>query len=421
MLKLEIDKPLDGYDVRSGGDSMLLNGRQAFSLLMGGEPTASGETINETTALQISWVYSCVRVIAETAGSLPLRIYEKTSEGEREAREHSLSYLLDTAPNDEMTAPVMVETLAGCLALTGNAYLEILRDRRGNATGLYPRHPLQTEPQRNEAKQLEYLCQENGEKRVIPAANMIHVPLWSFNGLRGLSPIQLQAQSLGFAQATLKQGARFIGNSFSPKGIITPDGPLTAEQGQQIRTTMEAQASGTNQGRLAIFPAPMRYLQLGLSMADAAFLESRGFSRSEIASIFRIDPHHIGDTVRQSNANAEQASLNLIQETMQPYLTKIATEFNRKLLPMTGRKRSSYLIRFDLTERLRTDLRTTLETLALGRQWSIMTIDEARKQLGLNPVGGELGNSLMSPVNMLEANRWLQFDPSQKYQKETAQ
>jgi hypothetical protein len=99
---------------------------------------------------------------------------------------------------------------------------------------------------------------------------------------------------------------------------------------------------------------------------------------------------------------------------MSPYLMKIATEFNRKLLPMTARKRSSYVIRFDLTERLRADMKTTLETLALGRQWSLLSIDEGRKQLGLNPVGGELGNSLLAPVNMLEANRWMSWTPQQK-------
>jgi len=413
MLNLTIDKPLDGYESRTG-DSLLLNGRQAFSLMLGGEPTASGESINETTALQISWVYTCVRVIAETAGSLPLRIYEQTSAGELEACDHSLSYLLDTAPNDEMTSPVMVETLAGCLALTGNAYLEILRNRRGDVLGLYPRHPLQTEPQRNEAGQIEYVNTENADKRIIPAKSMIHVPLWGWNGLRGMSPIQLQAQSLGFAQATLKQGARFIGNGFSPKGLITPESALTAEQGQQLRDAMEKQGTGNNQGRLAILPAPMKYLQMGLSMSDAAFLESRSFSRNEVAAMFRLDPHHLADTTRQSNANAEQMTLALIQETMQPYLTKIATEFNRKLLPMTARKRSSYRIRFDLTERLRADFKTTLDALALGRQWSIMTIDEARKQLGLNAIGGDLGNSLMSPVNMMNSELWKNWQPQKK-------
>jgi HK97 family phage portal protein len=400
---------------RSRGDSMLLNGRQAFSLMAGGEPTASGESINETTSLQISWVYSCVRVIAETAGCIPLRIYEQTSEGEKEARDHSLSYLLDTQPNSEMSAPVSIETLTGAIALTGNGYIEIVRDGRKNPIALYPRNPLKVTPQRNDAGFLEYAVEDSEVKRIVPAKDMIHVPLWSFNGLRGHSPVQLQAQTLGFAQATLKQGARFIGNGFSPKGLITPDGPLTAEQGQQLREMLEKQGSGNNQGRLAVLPAPMKYMQMGLSMSDAAFLESRGFSRNEIAAIFRLDPHFIGDTTRQSTANSEQASLNLILETMSPYLTKIATEFNRKLLPMTARKRSSYLIRFDLTERLRADMKTTLETLALGRQWSLLTIDEGRKQLGLNPVGGELGNSLMSPVNMMSADKWVtDWNPSHK-------
>jgi len=395
-------------------DSMLLNGRQGFSLMMGGEPTSAGETINENSALKIGWVADCIRVIAETAGSIPVRIYEQTKDGEREATEHSLSYLFEIEPNPEMTGPVMIETLVGSIAASGNGYLEIIRDKRRNAIQLYPRDSRETHPQRNESKQLEYLCTEGGEKRVIAAADMIHVPLWSWNGLHGLSPITNHAQSLGFAQATLKQGARFIGNGFSPKGIITPDGTLSKEQAAQVISTLEQQASGINQGRIAVLPASMKYLQLGLSMADATFLESRAFSRNEIASMFRLDPHHLGDTTRQSNANAEQASLNLIQETMQPYLTKIRAEFNRKLLPMTARKRSSYVIRFDLTERLKADLKTTLETLALSRQWSIMTIDEARKHLGLNAIGGDLGNSLMSPTNMMVTSKWLEWSPQKK-------
>jgi HK97 family phage portal protein len=413
----EADGGLTSLELRDSTPSLLLNGRQAFSLLMGGEPTASGESITETTSLKISWVYSAVRVIAETAGSLPIRIYEKTDEGETEAFEHSLSYSLLNEPNPDMSGPVMVETLVGCLALTGNCYAEILRDKRKNVIGLYPLNPLQTEPQRSDKGQLEYKTysgQDASASRIIAAKDMIHVPLWGWNGLRGLSPIQQQAQALGFAQATLKQGARFIGNGFSPKGIVSPSGALSPEQAAQLKSTLEAQGTGNNQGRLAVFPAPMSYIQLGLSMADAAFLESRAFSRNEIAAIFRLDPHHLGDTTRQSNSNAEQATLTLMQDTMAPYLAKLATELNRKLLPMVARKRSSYVIRFDLTERLRADLKTTLETLALARQWSIMTIDEARKHLGLNPLGGQLGNSLMSPVNMMDSAKWLTWTPATK-------
>lgn len=417
LMTSEGDSGFTSLELRDSTPSLLLNGRQAFSLLMGGEPTASGESITEATSLKISWVYASVRVIAETAGSLPIRIYEKTDDGETEAFEHSLSYTLLSEPNPDMSGPVFVETMAGCLALTGNCYAEVLRDRRKNVTGLYPLNPLQTEPQRNANGQLEYKTYTGNDanaSRIIAAKDMIHVPLWGWNGLRGLSPIQQQAQSLGFAQATLKQGARFIGNGFSPKGIITPEGSLSPEQSKQILDTMEKQGTGNNQGRLAVFPAPMKYLQLGMSMSDAAFLESRAFSRNEIATIFRLDPHHLGDTTRQSNANAEQTTLNLMQDTMAPYLSKLSAELNRKLLPMVARKRSSYVIRFDLTERLKADLKTTLETLSLARQWSIMTIDEARKNLGLNPIGGDLGNSLMSPVNMMDSQKWLTWTPVTK-------
>lgn len=399
-------------------DSLLLNGRQAFSLLMGGEPTASGEHITEHSALKISWVYAAVRVIAETVGSLPLKIYEQTPDGEVEARDHTLSYALSVEPNQDMSAPVALEQMAGCIALTGNAYLEILRDTRKNVIGWYPLNPLNVTPQRNGKTNLvEYVVESGQDKRIIAAKDMIHVPLWSMDGLRGLSPIQLQSQTLGFAQATLKSGARFIGNGFLPRGILAPSGSLTKEQSEQVRKTLEDQSSGNNQGRLAVLPAPFDYKQLGLSLTDSAFLATRALSRNEIAAIFRLDPHHLGDTTRQSNSNAEQASLSLMQDTIAPYLSKITAEFNRKLLPMVGKKRSSYVIRFDLTERNAADRKTTLDSLALGRQWSLLTVDEARKQLGLNRIGGDVGNSLMAPINMMNAEKWTSWQPSEKGNK----
>jgi HK97 family phage portal protein len=178
-----------------------------------------------------------------------------------------------------------------------------------------------------------------------------------------------------------------------------------------MKAAWEQMASGINQGRIAILPSDWSYTQLGLSLEDSQFLASRAFSRNEIGALFRVDPHYLGDTKRQSNSNHEQTSLSLLQETLQPYITKIEQELNRKLLPPTGRVRSVFKIAFDFTERLRTGLKSTLDAIAVGRQWGILTANEGRERIGLNPVGPE-GDVLYSPINMMDSARFPEWFPA---------
>jgi phage portal protein BeeE len=107
-------------------------------------------------------------------------------------------------------------------------------------------------------------------------------------------------------------------------------------------------------------------------------------------------------------------SLSLIQDTLAPYLTKIEQEMRRKLLPPTGRVQSAYTFQFDINERLRSDLKTMLDAIAVGRQWGVYTVDEARQRIGLNPVGGKVGSMLLSPVNMLNAEIAVDWTPQSK-------
>jgi len=409
---------LTSLDLRTSleNPSVPLNSPQAFSMVFGGEPTVAGEVINELNALTISSVYACVRLIAESVASIPLRVYEKQPNGRREANEHSYTFLISVQPNDEMTAFTFFETLVGCLALTGNAYAEVVRDSKGAALALFPLHPLKTQPVRDEQGRLIYVTTDgmsNGEKRAIASADMIHVPLFGWDGLKGLSPIQQARQTLGLSQAQLKQGSRFFGNGSRPGGLLTPKSPIKAEQGQQMKEFWEAQASGVNQGRIAILPTDWTYTQLGMSLEDSQFLQSRAFSRTEIAALFRVPAHLVGDTSRLSNANHEQSALSLLQDTLQPYLVKIEQELMRKLLPPTGRVQSKYFVRFDVQERLRTDLKTLSDSLAQQHLAGFITANEGRKQLALNPVGPE-GDVLLNPVNMMSAEKFKDWSPQQK-------
>ncbi len=392
---------------------MPLNGLTAFRMAFDGQPTAAGEVVSEHNALEISTVYACVRIIAESIATIPFRVYQTDGKARTEATTHTLSYLLGTEPNPDMSAATFFESLSGCLALTGNAYAEIERGTKGSVVAIWPLDPHHTEPARLNDGTLIYITRDgtkNGEERQLQAKDVIHLKLFSQGGLKGLSPIALARQELGLAQAQLKSGARFYGNGSKAGGILTPSSPLTPLQMQQTREFWEQQVAGVNQGRIGVLPADFKYTALGLSMEDAQWLQSRGYTRNQIAALFRLDPHWVGDTTRMSDANHEQSSLSLIQDTLAPYLTKFTQEFMRKLLPTTGRSRSVYDLRFDLSERLKTDLKTTIDSLAIGRQWGAYSANDMRQALGLNPIGSE-GDIYLDPVNMMDARKFAEWSP----------
>ena len=399
-----------------------LSSPAAFATVFPSADTSSGELVSEQTALNISTVYTCVRIIAENIGSLPLQVKQTTSSGTRIANDHSLAFLLCHAPNPEMSVSVFLETFVANMALTGNGYAEIIRAKSGDVLELYPRAAQITSPVRLKDGSLAYeITESSTTKRTVAAANMLHVPLFGLDGLKGLSPIGQQRGSLGLTIAAQKHGSRYFGNGSRPGGLLTSKGgSLNPAQAQILKDSWEQLQGGINQGRIAVLPGDFEYTALGLSNQDSQFLETRAFQRAEIASWYRIPTHMVGDTTRMSNSNHEQASLSLIQDCLLPYLNKITAEMQRKLLPPTGRMLSQYSIAFDLTERLKPDLQTTLQAISVGRQWGIYSINDGRRILNLDPIGPQ-GDVYLEPVNMLDAEKFADWTPQQPAPKPTEQ
>lgn len=345
----------------------------SFLAWMGsGEPTASGEIINAATALQISDVYSCVRVITESCASLPPQVFEVQPTGVRERVDHDLEWILSVEPNDEMSGPTFWESFVGAMALTGNGYAEIIRDAAMRVAGLYPLNPNVTGPRRRKDGVLEYVTtsgMENGRERVIAKDDMFHCPLFSLDGLKGLSPVTMARQMLGLARAAEKFGARFFGNGAFPGGILSPDpqgGAVTDKQKADLKESWERNYGGENARRVAVMTAPWKWQAIGLSPEDSQFLGTQQFTRTRIASLFRLNPHQIGDTTRLSNNNAEQLNISFVTDTLRPYLNRIEKEIQRKLLPRVGPKAYRFVVRFDVTERLRGDFKSTMDGIAVA-------------------------------------------------------
>jgi HK97 family phage portal protein len=395
------------------GNSPNANGlaNAAWSLFSNTQPTSSGEMVNETIALQHVSVYACVRVIAESVGSLTLRLYERQTNGRREAFENPLHRMLTIAINDEMSAPVVWESIAGGMAIAGNSYLEILRNTSGIPVGLYPLHPLKTVPVRLPTGKLAYQTTVGllgGQKRTIAAADMLHFPLFSWDGLQGLSPISQARQTIGLARASEKYGSKFFGNGSRPGGLLTPVAELDEKEAVNFREFWERANAGENQGRVAVLPNDWKYTALGLSPEESQFLETRQFSRTDIAALFRVPPFMIGDTSRLSNSNHEQMALQFVTQTLRPYLVRIEREIARKLLPFDG----SMHVAFDTSELLRGDFKSMMDGLAVGKQWGFYNTNTVLAKLGENPIGPE-GDIYWCPVNMQNAARLLDTESVQ--------
>lgn len=374
----------------------------AWSLLSNTSPTSSGELINEQLALQHVSVYACVRTIAESIGSLDFKLYKRLPKGREEAFTDALHRLLTISPNDEMSAPVMWESVAGSMALTGNSYIEVLRNSAGTAVGLYPLHPLHTEPVRLPNKKLAYktsVGMPTGQTRIINSADMLHFPLFSFDGLKGLSPICQARQTIGLARASEKTGAKFFGNNSQPGGLLTPVAKVDEKDLINMKEWWERAQSGDNQGRVGVLPSDWKYTQLALSPEDSQFLETRQMVRTDIAALFRLNPSQIGDTTRLSGTNHENLQLDFVVNCLTPYLVRIEKEIARKLLPQDG----SMFVEADLSARLRGDFATTQAGFATGRQWGWYNANTILEKLGENPIEGEAGSAYWAPVNMTNA------------------
>ena len=381
----------------------------AWAALFSEGSTAAGESINDNTALQILDVYAAVRVITEGIGTLPLLVYEVTDKGKKEATEHDIHYLLSVEPNPEMSAVSFWETTAFCCALTGNSYAQIVRNNAGRPAAIYPLHPHKTKAIRLPNNSLAYETTDGerpGSKRIVPAFDVLHMPLFGWDGLRGLSPIMMARESLGIARATEKFGGRFFANGSRPGGVLSTASNLSEKQQADVREQWRQQQGGENQGKTAVLWGDWKYEQVGISPEEAQFLQTRGFSRTQIAGLFRVPPHMIGDTTRLSNSNHEQESLQFVTDTLRPYLVRFEREVLRKLFPAVGRNSGRYVVQFDVSERLRGDFKTMNEGLAIGRQWGYLTANDCRASLGKNSIGEE-GDVFLYPINMGNAEALL--------------
>lgn len=366
--------------------------------------SASGKAVNPSSAIQMSAVYACVRVIAETIASLPFHVYETTENGSRKAPEHPLYRLIHDEPNKEMTSFILRETMLAHLLLYGNAYCQIIRTGRDKIDSLYPLLPDKMEVDRDAGGLLTYTyTTSDGKRWRLEPRDVLHIPGLGFDGVMGYSPIALEKSAIGLGIAAEEYGSKFFSNGARPSGILTH--PNTVKDPAALRASWNAAyGSSSNASRVAVLEEGMTFVPLSLPNNEAQFLETRKFQVSEICRIFRVPPHMIGDLDRATFSNIEHQSIDFAVHTIRPWLVRIEQAVNRALF--SEKEKGRFYVQFNLDGLMRGDYKSRMEGYAIARQNGWMSANDIRELENMNAMSDEEGgnaylvNGNMIPVNL---------------------
>lgn len=359
----------------------------------------SGQTVNEFSAMRVSAVYACVRILAESIAALPLHVYEYRNGGKERAVNHPLYFLLHDAPNDEMTSFTFRETLTTHMLFHGNGYAQIVRDNGGRIFGLYPLMPNRTTVERDDNNQIVYrYLPTTAESQFDKSAqvtlrrqDVLHIPALGFNGLIGFSPIAMARNAIGVAIATEEFGAKFFEHGARPSGILTHPG--TVKNPDVLRESWQSVYGGSeNSGKVAILEEGMKYESISIPPNDAQFLETRKFQLNEIARIFRVPPHMLADLERATFSNITHQSLEFVMYSLMPWLTRWEQSMNKALFLQSERGR--FFVKFSVEGLLRGDYETRMRGYQLAIQNGIMSVNEARELEDMNSIPAEAGGDL---------------------------
>jgi HK97 family phage portal protein len=369
----------------------------SYAFFLGG--TTAGKTVTERSAMQMTAVYSCVRILAEAIAGLPVHLYRYTKDGGKEkALSHPLYRLLHDEPNPEMSSFVFRETLMTHLLLWGNAYAQVIRNGKGEVIALYPLMPNKMTVNRDDKGRLYYqylrTLDETGHKTetvVLFPPDVLHIPGLGFDGLVGYSPIAMAKNAIGLAIATEEFGAKFFANGAAPSGVL--EHPGTIKDPQRVREAWQSQFGGSqNSGKVAVLEEGMKYTPISISPEQAQFLETRKFQINEIARIFRVPPHMVGDLEKSSFSNIEQQSLEFVKYTLDPWVIRWEQSIQRTLL--TSEEKQAYFVKFNVEGLLRGDYQSRMTGYATARQNGWMSANDIRELENLDRIPKEEGGDL---------------------------
>jgi len=364
-------------------------------------------TVNADTAMTVATVYACVRILAESVASLPLKLYRKDGDRREEVTDSPINRIVGAEPNQWQTSFEFREMMQGHLGLRGNAYARIFADTYGRPVAVEPLHPGDVEVQKD-GDRLVYFVRG---APLLPS-DILHIRGISSDGILGLAPVSLLRDTIGLAMSEARHGRSVYDNGARPGGVLVSPANLTKEQIVLLREQWEAAHKGANNsGKTAILGGGMDYKSIGFNNVDSQFLESRKFSVEEIARAYRVPLHLLQSTEKSTSwgTGIEQQNIGFLEYTLRPWLVRWEQALNRALL--TDRmKMSGHYFRFNLDALLRGDFKTRAEGYRTMIESGVLSINEVRAKEDWNPIGPE-GDQHFRPLNTVPADQLGQAEP----------
>ena len=344
-----------------------------------------GQLMNRYSAMNISAVFAATNLISNTLAMLPIKVQKKATNGKNEVDTHPLNLVFgDKNTDNNLSKFTLIKMLVQSVILKGNGFAYIDRANDGTVKGLRFLESSDVIIYYNKQRNLLYYDAPVISKKHIEPINMLHFILHSYDGINGLSVLSYANRTLAVTNASENSAKAFFENGMNVNGLLKVNTPLNAKQKEEIRSSWQQAYSG-NGGGLAIINGNMEYTQLQLSPEDSQLLSSRKFNVEDIARFFNINPILIGGEGKATYSSLEMLQQAFLVHTIQPYVTMIENELNRKLLKPSENKLS---IVMETNELLRINKQSQAAYYQTMVNSGILSINEVRKDLGFNPIEG---------------------------------
>lgn len=376
----------------AGGGVVVTTSEQLEEVLRSGNATASGVRVTPEKAMRAAAVYACVRIRSGVPANMPLHIKRRIDQRTREdASDHPLWSIFSRRPNRWQTPSQFKRMMTAHLLLRGNAYALIVRSR-GAVKELIPLHPDRVECKQADSLALEYTyTRKDGRRIVLPQADVFHLVGLTLDGVHGVSVITYARETIGLSLAQEDHGATVFKNGARVSMVLSHKGKLGKEGVENLRSSLdEFRAGGEKEGKALILEEDMKADKLAMTSEDAQWIESRKFSRSDIAMFFGVPPHMIGDTEKSTSWGTGIASQTqgFVTFCAEDDLTTWEETINRDLVAETDK---DIYARFNRASLVKGDIKMRWEAHVKALQWGVMSPNEVRALEDLNPrEGGDI-------------------------------
>ncbi|HEY9416864.1 MAG TPA: phage portal protein [Pseudonocardia sp.] len=324
--------------------------------LFGGPKVHAGVAVNEQGSLGMPAVWRAVNLIAGTSASLPLHAYRYSDDIRVRVGSGSQAAQLLNNPHPDMTPFELWEQVYAHIALWGNAYLRVLRNRLGQITELWPIHPGRVRAGRESETGTKVYLIDGDIDQEWTDKQILHIPGFGYDGVCGVSPIRAARQGIGLALAAEQYGAQLFGSGSLASGILQTEQRLDGPQADALKARWKAKVGGLEKAHdVAVLDSGVKFQQLSIPPEDAQFIESRRFQISEVARMFGVPPHMLMDTEKSTSwgTGIEQQGIGFVVYTLRPWLTRVEQRVTKLLQPQSVYARYSVegLLRGDSQQR----------------------------------------------------------------------